>query len=66
MAKFPKKPWITQAILNCINRKDELYKAYLAESSYINFQQFKTYTNILNGLKRKAEKNVFAKCIYET
>ena len=54
--EFPKKPWITQGILNSISRKNELYKIYLGEPSVINFQQFKNYRNTLNGLKRKAEK----------
>ena len=54
--KFPKKPWITQGILNSISRKNELYKIYLDKPSVINFQQFKNYRNTYNGLKRKAEK----------
>ena len=37
-------------------QENEVYIAYLAEPSTINFQQFITYKNILNGLKRKAEK----------
>ena len=58
--KFPKKPWITQGILNSISRKNELYKIYLEETTVTNFQQVKNYWNTLNGLKRKAQK-----CFYK-
>ena len=29
-AKFARKPWITQVILNSTNRENRLYKVYLA------------------------------------
>ena len=62
---FPKKPWITKAILVSIKQKNQLYVNYLKDRSDDNFIKFKKFRNILNSVKRKAQKLHFQNEFHE-
>ena len=62
---FPKKPWITKAILVSIKQKNQLYVNYLKNRSNDNFIKFKKFRNILNSVKRKAQKLHFQNEFHE-
>ena len=57
--KEPMSPWITKGLLKSINKKNKLYKPYLHSPSNKGLQKFKTYTNKLNMLIRKAKRKYF-------
>ena len=62
---FAKKPWITKAILVSIKQKNQLYVNYLKDGSNVNFIKLKKVRNILNSVKRKAQKLHFQNKFHE-
>ena len=62
---FPKKPWITKAILVSIKQKNKLYVNYLKDHSDDSFIKFKRFRNILNSVKRNAQKLYFQNEFHE-
>ena len=56
-SKTPKLPWITNALLKCINRKNRLYKTSLNKPTDTNISKYKTYRNKLNISLRLAKQN---------
>ena len=62
---FSKKPWITKAILVSIKQKNKLNVNYLNDHSDDDFTKFKKFRNILNSVKRKAQKLHFQNEFHE-
>lgn len=61
----PFKPWITPAILCCINRKNKLYKKFVNKRTIHNETKYKQYRNILTGIIRDAKRIYFKKAFEE-
>ena len=59
-SKTPKSPWITNALLKCINRKNSLYKKSLNKPTDTNISKYKMYRNKLNISLRLAKQNHFS------
>ena len=66
-------PWITQGLINSINRKEKLYKAWKKSITYKNklgnvrlYSEYKSHRKILTKLIKKSKKsyhlNEFEKC----
>ena len=58
--KTPKAPWITFALLKCIQRKNRLYKKSIQKPTETNVYKYKMYRNRLNSLLRRAKQNHFS------
>ena len=58
--RSPKAPWITYSLLNCIRRKNRLYKKSMKKPTETNVSKYKEYRNRLNSLLRKAKQNYFS------
>ena len=58
--KTPKAPWITFALLKCIQRKNRLYKKSIQKPTETNVYKYKMYRNRLNSLLRRAKQNYFS------
>ena len=54
------KPWITKSILNCIRKKNEMYKKYIKTRTKENEIKYKKYINNLVSLLRTAEKQYYS------
>ena len=53
------KIWMTQGLINCTKKKDNLYKRQLSKPTKENIDRYKKYRNILNSLLDQAEKNYY-------
>ena len=53
------KPWLTQAIIKSINRKNKLYRKKLKAPNYNNKYKYNSYRNRLNHVLRIAEKKYY-------
>ena len=58
--KTPKAPWITFALLKCIQRKNRLYKKSIQKPTETNVYKYKMYRNRLNSLLRRAKQCYFS------
>ena len=58
--KTPKAPWITFALLKCIQRKNRLYKKSIQKPTETNVYKYRMYRNRLNSLLRRAKQNYFS------
>lgn len=50
------KPWVTPAILDCINRRSKLFLLKQRYPTQENIQRYTTYRNILNSVIKEAKK----------
>jgi exonuclease III len=55
----PKSPWITNALLKSIRRKNILYNNSLKKTTDVNIVKYKKYRNKLNSTLRLAKQNYF-------
>ena len=51
------KPWITSSILKSIKNKTPYYKKFMKTKNKFWFDRYKHYSNILNILMTKSNKN---------
>ena len=58
--RIPRKPWITTAVLKSIDRKEKLYKKYVAHPTESNKQNFHVYRNRLTSIIRASKKDYYA------
>lgn len=54
-----KKPWITNAILTSIKRRQRLFKTHILNKDPAKTKEYKTYNNKLNKIKEAAKKNYY-------
>ena len=59
-SQINKKPWITNNILKCIKKKNNLYKQTLKTNSDLLLSKYKIYKNKLISILRAAEKTFYA------
>ena len=52
---LPRKPWVTQSLLNSIKEKNRLYKVEMQYQNEINIGNFKKYKNRSTFVLREAE-----------
>ena len=64
--KADTKPWISPTLLNCIRKKNNLYKTYLNNKSQLLLEKYKKYKNKLTSILRQAEKDYFSNKLSET
>lgn len=58
----PRQPWITGGILNCIRRKNSLYKQLKCNPfNPLLLSKYKNYRNILSVVLRETKRNYFEK-----
>lgn len=55
----PIQPWISQAMVRCINKKNKLYKKFLKNRTTHNRVQFSQYRNRLNAVLKEAKYTYF-------
>ena len=53
------KPWISNAILKSIKRKQKLFKTHFLSNDPEKVKQYKIYNNKLNRIKEVAKRNYF-------
>ena len=53
------KPWLSNAILNSIKRRQQLFKTHFLSKDFNKVQFYKTYNNKLNRVKDAAKKRYF-------
>jgi len=51
------KPWISTALIRCINRKHSLFKKY--KRNLISFERYNTYKNVLTSMIRRARERYY-------
>lgn len=60
-----RKSWVTNGLINAINKKDELYKIMKKYPTIENTNKYKNYRNKLNELIKKTKFNYYQKIINE-
>lgn len=55
----PRKPWITEAIIDMIKKRNLLYEQYLNSQDDADFAEFKRVRNKVNSMRRQAKKKYF-------
>ena len=53
------KPWLSNAILNSIKRRQQLFKTHFLSKDFNKVKFYKTYNNKLNRVKNAAKKRYF-------
>jgi len=53
------KPWITNSLIDCIDRKHNLFRRY--KRGLVNFDVYNSYKNIVTSLLRKVKTNYYYK-----
>ena len=53
------KPWISNAIVKSIKRKQKLFKTHFLSNDPEKVKQYKIYNNKLNRIKEVAKRNYF-------
>lgn len=59
-ARHRPSPWITKSIINSINTKKKLYKAYICKPTQVKKTRYTIYRNKLTSVIRAAKKSYFA------
>ena len=58
-SNIPKKPWITQTLLDCIKKKNKLYKAIQLYGNEHLLNYYKRYRNKLTSILHQSEKDYY-------
>lgn len=61
----PFQPWITPAMVQCINKKNRLQRKFLKSRTPANRVEYTTYKNRLNSVLKEAQKIYYRKLIAE-
>ena len=56
---IPKKPWSTQTLLDCIKKKNKLYKAIKLDGNEHFLKYYKSYRNKLTSILHQSEKDYY-------
>ena len=57
------KPWLTDALMKCLNRKHELFRLY--RRNLVSFENYNLYKNIFTSSLRQAKSNFFKNKFHE-
>ena len=55
-----RKPWLTNSLINCCRKKNNLYKIYLAKKDNDSEIKYKSYKNKLTKILRQAETQYYS------